>query len=79
MWFLYNIEKVYKFCQISEIKYLSLNTDRYIPKSEDYSTAQSCYPQIMSGSVVLPGARLCPSDNVHMQGDFSIKICVMRA
>ena len=28
------MEKVYKFCQISEIKYLSLNTDRYIPKSE---------------------------------------------
>ena len=47
-------------------------------ESEDQSTAQRCYPEIMSGSVVLPGARLCPSDNVHMQGDTN-QLCVIGA
>ena len=36
MWFLYYMEKVYKFCQISEIKYLSL-----IDTVPNQSTAQS--------------------------------------
>ena len=37
MWFLYNIEKVYKFCQIFRNKIFV--TGRYIPKSE-HSTEQ---------------------------------------
>ena len=29
----------------------------------------------MAGSVVMPGVRLCPSDDIHMQGQILCELC----